>query len=131
MTNLNQSSRENPVQTGITELVITNSQDQYQLWLLPMIAHLSRLDNDRWLTWINPSAIDKQALVTYGADLERIRLVHLNPQQTDLWAIWEAMSAGSSHTVVATPGLVSEKQLQQLEQAANRGLCQGLLLRFR
>jgi cell division inhibitor SulA len=119
------------VQTGITELVIANTKDQYQLWLLPMIAHLSQLENDRWLTWINPSAIDKQALITFGANLERIRLIHLSPTQTKLWAIWEAMSAGNSHTVVASPGVISDKQLKHLEQAANKGLCQGLLLRFR
>lgn len=124
-------AKQQSAQHGITELVITNTQDQYQHWLLPMIAHLSHLEADRWLTWINPNSIDKQALISYGADLGRIRLVHLNPHQTELWAVWEAMSAGNSHTVVASPGLTSAKQLAQLEQAADKGSCQGLMLRFR
>ena len=116
---------------GITELVLThNAPEQTQL-LLPMVAHLSRTPSDRWLTWISPGPVDRRLLERYGVDTRSIRLIH--PPETDdsRWILWEALAKGNSHTVIASPGALSDRELKQLEAAALQGQCQALLLRVR
>ncbi|MDQ2075580.1 cell division inhibitor SulA [Marinimicrobium sp. ABcell2] len=116
---------------GITELVLTqNAPDQTQL-LLPMVAHLSRSCQDRWLTWISPGPVDRGLLERYGVDTTRIRLIHINDQHDARWIVWEALAKGNSHTVIAAPGKLTKREMHLLEGAAQRGECQGLMLRMR
>jgi len=116
--------------SGITELVLTQrAPEQHQL-LLPMIAHLSR-SRQRWLTWLTPGPIDRGLLEDYQVDLQTIRLIHIAEHSDSRWILWEALAEGNSHTVIASPGRLSEKDLRQLEAAAHKGECQGLLLRLR
>ena len=96
-----------------------------------MLAHLSRQDADRWITWIAPTGIDRQTLEHYGVDTAKIRLIHASRREDILWITWEALAAGNSHTVIASPGKLREKSVAKLEQAADRGRAQGLLLRVR
>jgi len=114
---------------GVTELVLTSdSPDQLHL-LLPMLAHLSHNSGDRWITWISPKHLNRDLLAAYGVNTQCIRLIHC--QDENLWVIWEALASGTSNTVIASPGRLSEKELMQLEVAATKGECQGLLLRTR
>src|SRR5690625_2376344 len=99
--------------------------------LLPMVAHLSHRHPDRWVTWVNPGAIDRQTLEHYGVDTKRIRLIHAANPRDVRWIAWEAMATGTSHTVIAAPGKLTRKDVQLLEEAAQRGQCQGLLLSLR
>lgn len=116
---------------GVTELVLThNAPEQTQL-LLPMVAHLSRTQGDRWLTWISPGPVDRRLLESYGVDLRAIRVIHAPETQDNRWILWEALAKGNSHTVIATPGALTERELKQLEAAALKGHCQALLLRIR
>ncbi len=116
---------------GITELVLThNAPEQTQL-LLPMVAHLSRTHSDRWLTWISPGSVDRKLLEHYGVDPRAIRLIHAPETQDNRWILWEALAKGNSHTVIASPGQLSDRELKQLEAAACQGHCQALLLRVR
>lgn len=118
------------VSAGITELVLTqNAPEQHQL-LLPMIAHLSKSEQ-RWLTWLSPGPIDRGLLEEYRVNLRTIRLIHAPKQSDSRWILWEALAEGNSHTVIASPGRLSDKDLKQLEAAAYKGACQGLLLRLR
>lgn len=115
---------------GITELVLTQmAPEQHQL-LLPMIAHLSK-SHQRWLTWLTPGPIDRGLLENYQVDLRSIRLIHTPEPSDSRWILWEALAEGNSHTVIASPGRLTERDFKQLETAARKGACQGLLLRLR
>ena len=116
---------------GVTELVLANDSPEHAALLLPMIAHLSKSCSDRWITWIAPQNITKQLLESYGVETRFVRLIHCNQEQNSLWITWEALTAGNSHTVIASPGKLTDRELKQLELAAMRGSCQGLLLRIR
>lgn len=116
---------------GVTELVLTSDAPEQLALLLPMIAHLSKTCCDRWITWIAPHNVTRKLLESFGVDIRFIRLVHCNEQQNALWITWEALTAGNSHTVIASPGKLTDKELKQLEIAAMRASCQGLLLRVR
>jgi len=115
---------------GITELVLTQQAPEQHQLLLPMIAHLSK-SRRRWLTWLTPGPIDRRMLEAYQVELNSIRLIHTSEQRDCRWVLWEALAQGNSHTVIASPGHLSDKDLRQLEIAAQGGACQGLLLRSR
>jgi len=115
---------------GITELVLTQRAPEQRQLLLPMIAHLSK-SHRRWLTWLTPGPIDRGLLEAYHVDLRTIRLIHTPKQSDSRWILWEALAEGNSHTVIASPGRLNERDLKQLEVAAFKGACQGLLLRLR
>ena len=116
--------------SGVTELVLTsNSPEQLQI-LLPMLAFLSNQHENRWITWIAPEYLNRQVLEAYGVNTRCIRLIHCAPENL-LWVTWEALASGTSTTVIASPGKLSEKELHHLEAAAHKGQCQGLLLRAR
>jgi cell division inhibitor SulA len=117
--------------SGVTELVLTSDSPEQLALLLPMIAFLSNASSDRWITWIAPHNISRELLVSYGVNTRYIRVIHAQNPQTLLWITWEALSAGNSHTVISSPGKLSDKELSQLEVAAAKGQCQGLLLRVR
>lgn len=116
---------------GVTELVLTSHSPEQAALLLPMLAYLSKTCHDRWITWVAPHNITRQSLESFGIDTRLIRLIHCHEQHNTLWITWEALAAGNSHTVIASPGKLTDKELKQLEAAAMRGNCQGLLLRVR
>lgn len=120
-----------PLQHGVTELVLPVEQLGDMAMVLPMIAHLSQRDNNRWMTWIAPQGINRRLLEAYGVDTQRLRIIHTQTDIDCCWMIWEALSSGTSHTVIASPGVISDKALSQLDHAAKQGNCDGLLLRFR
>lgn len=116
---------------GVTEVVLPH-QDQSQLDLvLPMLAYLSRQAKDRWFTWVAPKGISKASMEAYGFDLSKVRLIHTRNEEETLWVLWQALAEGNSEAVVASPGKLSEKALDKLEQAAVSGNSQGLLIRYR
>lgn len=119
------------ISSGVTELVLTSDSPEQLSLLLPMIAYLSNSAKDRWITWIAPHNISKDFLESYGVNTRFIRVIHAQDPQALLWITWEALSAGNSHTVISSPGKLSDKELSQLEVAAAKGQCQGLLLRVR
>ena len=124
------TARQQPA-SGVTELVLTSDSPEQLALLLPMIAFLSKASSDRWITWIAPHNISRELLESYGVNTRYIRVIHAQDPQALLWITWEALSAGNSHTVISSPGKLSDKELSQLEVAAAKGQCQGLLLRVR
>lgn len=135
MTNLAQSRsnyhRPQSAASGVTELVLTSDAPEQLSLLLPMIAYLSNHSPDRWLTWIAPHNISRELLESYGVNTRSVRVIHCHNDTSLLWLTWEALAVGNSHTVISSPGKLTDKELQQLEVAAGKGNCQGLLLRVR
>lgn len=116
---------------GITELIIANASPEQAALLMPMIAFLTQSCADRWVTWIAPQHLSREFLESFGVDTRFVRLIHCSDEASRLWITWEALAAGNSHTVIASPGKLTDKELKQLESAAHQGQCQGLLLRVR
>ena len=116
---------------GITEIVLSQQSPQPLQLVLPMLAHLSRGDQQRWITWISRQRLERRLLQAYGVDSAKLRLVYPTREADILWITWEALAAGNSHTVVASPGRISEQQFSQLDQAACQGEARGIMLRSR
>ena len=116
---------------GITELVIANSSPEQAALIMPMIAFLTQSCVNRWVTWIAPQHLSREFLESFGVDTRYVRLIHCSDEASRLWITWEALAAGNSHTVISSPGKLTDKELKQLENAAYEGNCQGLLLRVR
>ncbi len=117
--------------SGVTELILANdSLDQLAL-ILPMIAFLSQSRSDRWISWVSPQPISRKLLESYGVNTQRLRFIQCEDGECARWIAWEALAAGTSHTVIASPGKMGDKELLQLEQAAFQGDSQGILLRLR
>lgn len=116
---------------GVTELILTSDAPEQLSLLLPMIAFLSNSSQDRWITWIAPHNVSRELLEAYGVNTRYIRVIHCHDQLSLLWVTWEALAAGNSHTVISSPGKLTDKELNQLEVAAMQGKAQGLLLRVR
>lgn len=117
--------------SGITELIIANASPEQVALIMPMIAFLTKSCANRWVTWIAPQHVSRDFLESFGVDTQYLRLIHCSDEQSRLWITWEALAAGNSHTVIASPGKLTEKEFKQLENAAHQGQCQGLLLRVR
>jgi cell division inhibitor SulA len=126
-----QSAPQQQPASGVTELVLASDSPEQLALLLPMIAFLGNTCKDRWITWIAPHNINRELLESYGINTRFIRVIHCQDPQTQLWITWEALSAGNSHTVISSPGKLTDKELSQLETAATKGNCRGLLLRVR
>lgn len=117
--------------SGITELIIANGSPEQAALLMPMIAFISQSCKNRWVTWIAPLHVTREFLEAYGVDTRFLRLIHCSDEASRLWITWESLAAGNSHTVISSPGKLTDKELKQLESAAFQGQCQGLLLRVR
>lgn len=117
--------------SGVTELVLANDSLEQLALILPMIAFLSQTKTDRWISWITPHPLTRQLLEAYGVNTKLIRFIHCADGENTRWIAWEALAAGTSHTVIASAGKLSDRELFQLEQAARQGNAQGLLLRLR
>jgi len=116
---------------SVTELVLTRHAPEQAALLLPMIAWLSNHNGDRWITWITSSRMTRSFLAEFGINTQRLRLIHCSDDEEALWISWEALAAGNSHTVIASPGKLNDRQFSQLESAALQGQCQGILIRER
>lgn len=119
------------ITSGITELIIANASPEQAALLMPMIAFLTQSCSDRWVTWIAPQHLSREFLESFGVDTRFVRLIHCSDEASRLWINWEALAAGNSHTVISSPGKLTDKELKQLESAAYQGKSQGLLLRVR
>lgn len=121
-----------PSNAGITEIILSEFGDDQSAILLPMLAHLTNKCNDRWLTWIAPTGINKALLQEYGFNLSRLRLIHPNKPADKAGALlWDALANGCSHTVVCTANNLTEQDYRQFENAALQGNTRGLFLRNR
>jgi cell division inhibitor SulA len=123
------SSNQSATGVGITEIVLPNAFSA--ALYLPSLAFLSRESTDRWLTWLVPAGVTKASLQHYGFDLTKTRFIYPKSPEHCFALLREALLGGNSHTVVGSPGKMTEDQILCLEQAAKAGCCYGLLLRER
>lgn len=117
--------------SGLTELVLTGDNSQQMALIMPMIAYLSKQDDERWITWITAHKLDPKLLRTFGVNTNCLRIVHSQHPEDQRWIAWDALTLGNSHTVIASPGKLTKRDLTQLENAAKNGGAQGILLRSR
>lgn len=116
---------------SVTELVLTRHAPDQAALLLPMIAWLSHNSAGRWISWVTSTNITRQLLEKFGVNTRNLRIIHCTDDQQARWITWEALARGNSHTVIASPGKLNDIEFAELEQAANSGQCQGILIRER
>lgn len=99
--------------------------------ILPMVASLTHQTSERWVTWITHRQPIKAMLEAYGANLRRLRIVHVQPDSDSRWIAWQALAQHNSHTVIAEQEKWSEDDIKALEKAAlateSKGVMIGLL----
>lgn len=117
--------------SGITELVLTGDNAQQMSLIMPMIAYLSKQDDNRWITWITAYKPDRGLMQKFGVNTKYLRFIHSNSSEDQRWIAWDALALGNSHAVIASPGKLTKKDFYQLESAAKNGGSQGILLRSR
>ena len=117
-------------ESGVTELVFTRHSHDEDLLLLPMLAQLSR-SASRWITWISETPIDRDKLHQFGVDLSKIQLLRADDIEDSRWLLWEALAAGTSDTVIASPGSLTQSHIATLEQAATTGASKALIVSYR
>lgn len=116
---------------ALTEIL----HDQYGIGelrlLMPALARLSR--SGRWIAFVAPPHIPyAPALAAQGVDLSRVLLVHPRTSHRGrdaLWALEQALRAGTCAAVVGWPMRVEGKQLRRLQLAAEAGDTWGILFR--
>lgn len=118
-----------PQASRVTEILLHNSRVSLHPVLLPMITQLSR--DSRWLTLINPPAdLSRELLNQAGATTGHILSLHTRDGRLEpLQLCQQALSAGTSHTVIAWCETGRTTPLHQLDLAAVRGDAQAILVR--
>lgn len=96
--------------------------------LMPALARLSQAR--RWLAWVAPPYIPyAPALAAQGVNLARVMVVHPRDEQAALWAIEQALRAGTCAAVLAWVKRADERSLRRLQLAAEAGNCMAVLFR--
>ena len=117
----------------ISEVIIASNATQANL-TLAMLAHLSHQyktpqQANRWLTWICPIQMGKSALANFDFDVLGMRILHPKEESQIPKLMQAALNAGTSHTVAVQCTGFSHKLYPWLEQAADNGMSDGLIIR--
>jgi cell division inhibitor SulA len=113
----------------VTELVIPGGDQQ--AILLPMVRYLSEQSQQQWLTLISHGIQEQRWLKAQGVNPQTLRVIQGGSQNDILWMTWEALTNGTSHTVVAELGAQPLDVMKELERAAEQGHCRLILVRNR
>jgi cell division inhibitor SulA len=124
------------IKSRMTEVIIPQAQNSNHI-LFPLVASLSKQQEQslspqncsRWVTWITDRRPNRQQLDSYGSNNINIRIIHTRVQDDNRWIIWEALSKGNSHTVIADITSITTDDITQFESAARQGQCVGILAR--
>ncbi len=96
--------------------------------LLPALAEVTR--QKRWVAFVAPPYIPyAPALAHADLDLSRVLLIHPSAQQDRLWALEQALRAGTCGAVLAWPAHADFNTLRRLQLAAEAGNAWGILFR--
>ena len=112
----------------VTEIIIPQAQQTTDI-VFPLVAAFSQQVDSRWVTWLCTQKPSRSQLIQLGVNIEKLRVVHLNPQKDNRWLIWEAMNTGNSHTVICDQQGLDKSDLEELEKAAAKGNCTGVMIR--
>ncbi|HEY5622578.1 MAG TPA: translesion DNA synthesis-associated protein ImuA [Gammaproteobacteria bacterium] len=119
----------------LTEIVLEDYGIGELSLLMPALARLNRSDPEGgasgWILWVAPPFIPyAPALSKHGVDLTRLLFVHTAPNHHDsLWAVEQALRAGSCAAVLAWVQSADETALRRLQLAAEEGNCWAVLFR--
>ena len=115
-------------QAALTEVIHAQQGIGELQLLMPALARLSRAS--RWIALIAPPHIPyAPALAACGIDLSRILLVRPQRHVDTLWAVEQALRAGTCAAVICWPGQADASALRRLQLAAETGDCAGFLFR--
>lgn len=120
----------------MTEVIIPKSSHSDNI-IFPLVAsmtkqsslHAPTSNEERWLTWITDRKPNSQQLKQFGAKIESLRIIHIEKSNDNRWIIWDALNTGNSHTVIANVENINNNDIEQMEAAATRGDCTGVLVR--
>lgn len=120
---------------ALTEIVLEHHGIGELSLLMPAMAGLCRRDIGKqaggWILWVSPPFIPyAPALSKHGIDLNRVLLVHAPAAQYgSLWAMEQALRAGSCVAVLAWTQSADQTALRRLQLAAERAGCWAVLFR--
>ncbi len=111
----------------ISELIIPHTQQSLPI-LSPIIASLSQQNKPQWTTWITCRMPNKYLLEKMGANLSCLRIIIADSDEDVRWLVWQALAQGNSHTVVAENTAWTHSDIKAMQEAAEQGLCEALLV---
>lgn len=113
---------------GLTELLPERPGIGELRLLMPALARLSR--GARWVAWIDPPHIPYAAgLYAAGIDLSHTLVVRSRDSDEHLWALEQALRAGTCAAVLGWPGRLGGTTARRLQLAAEAGGALGFLFR--
>jgi cell division inhibitor SulA len=111
---------------SLTEFMTDHDSTGALRLLLRSLATLSQ--QGRWIAFIAPPHLPcASTLVAYGIDVSKLLLIHPKNDADTLWAMEQALRAGTCGAVLAWPGQVNERQLRRIQLAAEEGHAIGML----
>lgn len=113
---------------ALTEILTDRSGIGELQLLVPALVRLTR--EDRWVAFIAPPYIPyAPALRRAGVNLAHVLVVHPRESKDVLWAVEQALRAGTCGAVLAWPAMADMKRLRRLQLAAEAGNALGVLFR--
>lgn len=113
---------------ALTELLPTRAGIGELRLLMPALARISR--GARWVAWVDPPHIPHAAaLHACGIDLAHTLVVRTRDGRERLWALEQALRAGTCAAVLAWPGRIATTACRRLQLAAEAGNSLGFLFR--
>lgn len=113
---------------ALTEIVIAREGIGELSLLLPALARAT--EDERWLVFVAPPHVPyAPALARAGVNLARVLIVHPRNAQEGLWAVEQALRAGTASMVLAWLAHADPKALRRLQLAAEAGDSLGVLYR--
>jgi cell division inhibitor SulA/protein ImuA len=113
---------------ALTEILAAHEGIGELRLLLPALAEITR--QKRWVAFVAPPYIPyAPALAHADLDLSRVLLIHPSAQQDRLWALEQALRAGTCGAVLAWPTQADFNTLRRLQLAAEAGNALGILFR--
>ncbi len=114
----------------VTEIIVQDDNVSNIPMLMPLLAQLSK--DDRWFVWIAPPVLlPKHLLIEAGVDLSKVILLNPDSKHSAFELAKQALSTGTSHSVISWPGYLSKTELSELESAAKSGESHGIIIRHR
>jgi hypothetical protein len=113
---------------ALTEIVIPREGIGELSLLMPALARAT--EDERWLVFVAPPHVPyAPALARAGVNLARVLIVHPRNAQEGLWAVEQALRAGTASVVLAWLAHADPKALRRLQLAAEAGESLGILFR--
>lgn len=113
---------------ALTEILVPHPGIGELRLLTPALARLSR--EPRWLAWVAPPFIPyAPALAAHGIDLARVLIVHPQTEDDALWAVEQALRAGTCGAVLAWVKRSDTASMRRLQLAAEAGGSWGIVFR--